>query len=177
MRFNISGKNINLSEGLKSMVYKKLGKLDKFFKDDTICNVTLSTQKESHLIEVTIPVKGGVIRAEESTADMYQSIDLVVDVIERQIRKYRTKIIDKKQNALSFSELFMEEPVDYSEPEIKIVRTKRFDLKPMDPEEACLQMELVGHDFFVFLNAESGNVSVVYKRKGNTYGLIEPEID
>lgn len=175
MKFNITGRNINVTEGLKDMVERKLGKLDKFFAPDTVCNVTLSTQKDNQLIEVTIPVKGGVIRAEEATEDMYQSIDLVEDVIERQIRRYRKKLIDKKQNAHSFSELFAEIEEEPDEPEIRIVKTKQFDLKPMDPEEACLQMELVGHDFFVFQNAENDKVCVVYKRKGNTYGLIEPE--
>lgn len=176
MKFNITGRNINVTQGLKDMVEKKLGKLDKFFSPDTTCNVTLSTQKDHQLIEVTIPVKGGVIRAEESTEDMYQSIDLVEDVIERQIRRYRKRIIDKKQAAQSFSDYFVEEEADADEPEIKIVRTKQFDLKPMDPEEACLQMELVGHDFFVFQNAENDKICVVYKRKGSTYGLIEPEL-
>lgn len=176
MRFNITGRNINVTQGLRDMVEKKLGKLDKFFTPDTTCNVTLSTQKDQQLIEVTIPVKGGVIRAEEATEDMYQSIDLVEDVIERQIRRYRKRIIDKKQAAQAFSDLFIEtEDDETDEPEIKIVKTKQFDLKPMDPEEACLQMELVGHDFFVFQNAENDKICVVYKRKGHTYGLIEPE--
>ena len=141
MKFSITGRTISLTEGLKNMVEKKLGKLDKFFQADTPCNVTLSTQKDMQKIEVTIPVKGSVIRAEESIEDMYQSIDLVVD----------------------------------DEEEIKIVRTKQIDLKPMTAEEACLQMELLGHNFFVFLNGDSGKVNVVYKRKTKSYGLIEPE--
>lgn len=175
MKFNITGRNLNVTDGLRHMVDKKLGKLDKFFKPDTICNVTLSTQRDQQKIEVTIPVKGTVIRAEESSLDMYQSIDLVVDVIERQIRKYRTRIIDRNQSAQAFSETFMEDEAEEDDAEIRIVRTKQFDLKPMTPEEACLQMELVGHSFFVFENGNTGKVNVVYKRKGNTYGLIEPE--
>ena len=176
MKFNITGRNINVTDGLRHMIDKKLGKLDKFFKPETVCNVTLSTQKDLQKIEVTIPVKGTVIRAEEASADMYQSIDLVEDVIERQIRKYRTKLIDRKQNVQLFADTFVEEEEEQDEPEIQILRTKQFDLKPMTPEEACLQMELIGHTFFVFQNGDSGQVNVVYKRKGNTYGLIEPEV-
>lgn len=175
MKFNITGRNVNVSDNVRNQVDKKLGKLDKFFKPETICNVTLSTQKDLQTIEVTIPVRGTVIRAEESSPDLYQSIDLAVDVLERQIRRYRTKLIDKKQNVQSFADTFVEETEDIDEPEIVIKRTKYVDLKPMTPEEACLQMELVGHDFFVFQNGDSGKVNVVYKRKGGTYGLIEPE--
>ncbi len=178
MKYNITGRTVTVTDGMRNMVEKRLGKLDKFFKPDTICNVTFTTQKDLQKIEVTIPVKGSVIRAEEATTDMYQSIDLVEDVIERQIRKYRTKITDKRHSALSladaFNQEFMEEN-EAEEPEIRIVRTKRIDLKPMTPEEACLQMELVGHSFFVFTNGDTGETNVVYKRKGNTYGLIEPE--
>lgn len=174
MKFSITGRTISLTEGLKNMVEKKLGKLDKFFQADTPCNVTLSTQKDMQKIEVTIPVKGSVIRAEESTEDMYQSIDLVVDVLERQIRKYKDKLITKHQSS-SFTAAFLEEAAEYDEEEIKIVRTKQIDLKPMTPEEACLQMELLGHSFFVFLNGDTGKVNVVYKRKAKSYGLIEPE--
>ena len=176
MKLTIIGRNISVTDGLRNMVEKKLGKLDKFFRQDTACTVTLSTQKDMHKIEVTIPVKGTVIRAEQETEDMYQSIDLVVDVIERQIQKYRKKIIDRRQSALAFSEAFLEKEQDKTEDaEIRILRTKQIDLKPMTPEEACLQMELVGHSFFVFQNGDSGKVNVVYKRKENSYGLIEPE--
>ena len=127
-------------------------------------------------IEVTIPVKGNTIRAEESSTDMYVSIDLVEEIIERQIRRYRKKLIDKKQAALSFSQNFIEEEEDVPyDDEIQIVKTKRFAVKPVNPEEACLQMEMLGHNFYVFLNAETDQVNVVYKRKNGTYGLIEPE--
>jgi len=105
---------------------------------------------------------------------MYVSIDLVEEVIERQIKKYKTKIVDRKQSATAFSDLFIQEEAEPDE-SIKIVKTKRFAMKPMDPEEACLQMELLGHDFFMFLNSETEQINVVYKRKANTYGLIEPE--
>ena len=105
---------------------------------------------------------------------MYVSIDLVEEVIERQLRKYKNKIVDKQQAAASFQKAYLDKEYEEDE-EVKIIRTKKFDIKPMYPEDACVQMELLGHDFFVFVNAEDDNVNVVYKRKGNTYGLIEPE--
>ena len=174
MRFIITGRNIDVTEGLRSAVEEKLGKLDRFFAPETEVNVTLSVEKERQKIEVTIPVKGNIIRSEQVSSDMYVSIDLVEEVIERQLKKYKNKIIDKHQNEAAFAKEFIDndyEPTD----DVKIIRTKRFGIKPMDPEEACVQMELLGHDFFVFVNAEDDNVNVVYKRKGNTYGLIEPE--
>lgn len=175
MKFKITGRNINLTEGLKAQVEKKLGKLSKYFSPDTLANVTLSVQKDVQTIEVTIPVKGGLIRAEEGSTDMYVSIDLVEEIIERQIRRHRKKLIDRTQSAESFSKLFSEDEPEADEDEIRIVKVKKFDFKPMDPEEACLQMDLLGHNFFVFKNAETNETCVVYKRKGDTYGLIEPE--
>lgn len=174
MNIIISGKNIEVTEGLRSAVTEKLGKLEKYFTPDTDVNVTLSVEKERQKIEVTIPVKGSLIRSEQVSNDMYVSIDLVEEVIERQLRKYKNKIIDKKQEASNFQKAYIEN--DYLEDEdIWIIRTKKFGIKPMFPEDACVQMELLGHNFFVFRNAESGEVNVVYKRKGDTYGLIEPE--
>lgn len=176
MKFIISGRNIDITDGLRSAVEDKLGKLEKFFTDDTEIHVTLSVEKERQKIEVTIPVKGNIIRAEQVSNDMYVSIDLVEEIIERQLRKYRKKIIDKKQNAGTFQQAFIEKDFeDENTNEIKIIRTKKFGFKPMYPEDACVQMELLGHNFFVFLNAETEEVNVVYKRKGNTYGLIEPD--
>lgn len=176
MKFIISGRNIDITDGLRNAVEDKLGKLEKFFTDDTEIHVTLSVEKERQKIEVTIPVKGNIIRSEQVSNDMYVSIDLVEEIIERQLRKYRKKIIDKKQNAGTFQQAFMEKDFeDENTNEIKIIRTKKFGFKPMYPEDACVQMELLGHNFFVFYNAETDQVNVVYKRKGNTYGLIEPE--
>ena len=119
-------------------------------------------------------MKGNIVRAEQESNDMYVSIDLVEEIIERQLRKYKTKLLVKQQAAVNLNKEFIDEDVDDDE-EIKIIRTKRFAVKPMDAEEACVQMELLGHNFFVFCNAETDEVNVVYKRKGNTYGLIEPE--
>ena len=155
-------------------IEEKIGKLDRYFNPDTEVIVTLSVQKDRQKIEVTIPLKGRTIRAEESSSDMYVSLDLVEEIIERQMKKYKNKLIDKKQSAQAFSSLFLNEEYE-SDDEIKIVKLKKFAVKPMDPEEACVQMELLGHSFYVFLNAETEEVNVVYKRKNGTYGLIEPE--
>lgn len=174
MRYIISGKNIDVTDGLKSAIYEKIGKLEKYFTPDTEVHVTLSVEKERQKIEVTIPMKGNIVRAEQVSQDMYVSIDLVEEVIERQLNKYKSKILEQKQAAVNFNKSFVEED-GADEEEIKIYRTKRFAVKPMDPEEACVQMELLGHSFFVFRNAETDEVNVVYKRKANTYGLIEPE--
>ncbi|PNV59043.1 ribosomal subunit interface protein [Clostridium sp. chh4-2] len=174
MRFIITGRNIEVTPGLRDAVQDKIGKLERYFTPETEVIVTLSVQKGRQTIEVTIPMKGNIIRAEESSSDMYVSIDLVEEIIERQIIKYKKKLIDKKQAALSFSQAFIDEESE-GEEEIQIVKTKRFGIKPMDAEEACIQMELLGHNFYVFLNADTDEVNVVYKRKGNTYGLIEPE--
>ena len=174
MRFTISGKNIEVTDSLRKAVTEKLGKLERYFTADTPIIVTMSVEKERQKIEVTIPLKGNVIRSEQVSNDMYVSIDLVEEVIERQLRKYKQKLIDRHQAGDNFRREFLEkesEPTD----EIRIVRSKRFDITPMYPEDACVQMELLGHSFYVFCNAETDQVNVVYKRKGGTYGLIEPE--
>ena len=175
MKFIISGKNIAVTEGLKTAVEDKLGKLERYFTPETEISVTLSVEKDRQKIEVTIPVKGNIIRSEQVSNDMYVSIDLVEEVIERQLRKYKNKIVDQQQSAVSLSKAFVEEDIE-DDDEIKIIRSKRFAMKPMEAEEACLQMELLGHSFYVFCNAETDQVNVVYRRKGNTYGLIEPEV-
>lgn len=175
MNFIISGKNIDVTEGLRTAVQDKIGKLEKYFTPDTEVHVTLSVEKDRQKIEVTIPVKGNIIRSEQVSNDMYVSIDLVEEIIERQLKKYKNRIIEKKQSAQAFSQSYIDN--DYAdEDEIKIVRTKKFDIKPMYPEDACVQMELLGHSFYVFCNAETDQVNVVYKRKGDSYGLIEPEV-
>ena len=174
MKFVIVGKNIEVTPGLRSAVEEKIGKLERYFNPETEAHVTLSVEKERQKIEVTIPVKGSIIRSEQVSNDMYVSIDLVEEIIERQLKKYKNKLVDQKQSAGFFKQDFIEK--EYMEDEeVKIIRTKKFDIKPMYPEDACVQMELLGHSFFVFCNAETDQVNVVYKRKGNTYGLIEPE--
>lgn len=175
MKFIISGKNIDVTPGLKSAVEDKIGKLEKYFTPETEVHATLSVEKERQRIEVTIPVKGSIIRSEQVSNDMYVSIDLAAGVIERQLKKYKNKFRSEQQaGAASLRTDFMDKD-EVADDEIKIVRTKKFDIKPMYAEDACVQMELLGHDFYVFCNAETDEVNVVYKRKGSTYGLIEPE--
>ena len=185
MNFIISGKNIDVMPGLKDTIEQKLGKLERYFTPETEIIVTLSVEKERQKIEVTIPVKGNIIRSEQTSSDMYVSIDLVEEVIERQLRKYKNKLVAKSQGhptaASSGSnfkkEFFESDDESQTDDEIRIVRTKRFGIKPMYPEDACIQMDLVGHSFFVFCNAETDEVNVVYKRKDGSFGLIEPEFD
>ena len=174
MKFIIIGRNIDITEGLKSAVQEKLGKLERYFTPETEIHVTLSVEKDRQKIEVTIPVKGNIIRSEQVSSDMYVSIDLVEEVIERQLRKYKTKIVNQQQAGGNFQKEFVEDEFLEDE-EVNIIRTKKFGIKPMYPEDACVQMELLGHNFYVFRNAETDEVNVVYKRKWNTYGLIEPE--
>lgn len=174
MKFIILGKNIEVTPGLKTAVEDKIGKLEKYFTPETEVHVTLSVEKDRQKIEVTIPMKGNIIRSEQVSNDMYVSIDLVEEIIERQLKKYKTKLTDKQQSAGYFKQEYLDN--DYMDDEdVKIIRSKKFDIKPMYPEDACVQMELLGHNFFVFCNAETDQVNVVYKRKGGTYGLIEPE--
>ena len=183
MNFIISGKNIEVTQGLKDAIEQKLGKLERYFTPETEIIVTLSVEKERQKIEVTIPVKGHIIRSEQTSNDMYVSIDLVEEIIERQLRKYKNKLVARSQghptassSGNSFKKEFFESKEESPEDdEIRIVRTKKFGIKPMFPEDACIQMELLGHSFFVFSNAETDEVNVVYKRKDGSFGLIEPE--
>lgn len=176
MNFIITGRNIEITDGLRAAVEEKIGKLEKYFTPNVDVYVTLSVQKDRQKIEVTIPVKGSIIRSEQTSSDMYVSIDLVEEIIERQLKRYKTKLTAQKQNAPAFTKTYLEE--DYEDVDkIKIVRTKKFGIKPMDPEEACVQMELLGHAFYVFSNSDTDEVNVVYKRKDGTYGLIEPDFE
>ncbi len=175
MKMIITGKNIEVTDGLRSAVQEKIGKLNRYFTDETEVYVTLSVEKERQKIEVTIPVKGNVIRSEQVSNDMYVSIDLVEEIIERQLRKYKNKIIDRHQGGNNFQKSYIEN--DYFESdEIRIIKSKKFDSKPMYPEDACVQMELLGHNFFAFFNADTDQISVVYKRKDGAYGLLEPDV-
>ena len=176
MRFTISGKNLEVTDSMRKAVTDKLGKLERYFTPETKIIVTMSVEKDRQKIEVTIPLKGNVIRSEQVSNDMYVSIDLVEEVIERQLRKYKQKLVDRQQDGdSSFKREFLDYEAEDTD-EIRIVRTKQFDIKPMYPEDACVQMELLGHSFYVFRNAENDQVNVVYKRKGGTYGMIEPEV-
>lgn len=177
MKFIISGKNIEITEALRNKTVKKLSKLEKFFNTDTDVYVTMSVEKNRHIVEVTIPFNGMVLRAEESSDDMYASIDMVIDVLEEQVRRYKTRLKKRLYDGAIKTEYF--EKVNThnveEEGEFKVVRSKKFAIKPMVVEEAILQMNLLGHQFFVFTNAENEETNVVYKRKDGNYGLIEPE--
>ena len=170
MRIIITGKNMEVSEYLKEVAEKKLGKLEKYFNSDTDVQVTMSTQRGRHLVEVTIPFNGMVIRGEESTGDMYASIDNVIDKLEKQIVRYRTKLGKRLKQ-----EAFVTEPEPEEIVAGEVVRYKRFTVKPMSVEEAIMQIELLGHEFFVFMNDRTGKINVLYKRKYGDYGLIEPD--
>ena len=175
MKLNFTGRNIDVTEALKNITIKKLGRLEKFFKKELEASVNYSVEKNRKIIEVTINLPGTLLRAEESSDDMYASIDRAVDVLEGQIRKYKTKLQRRYQNGetIRFENIpSIEQKMDDGP---QIVRTKRFDMKPMDEEEAILQMELLGHNFFLFMNAETDTLGVLYKRRDGNYGLIEPE--
>lgn len=178
MKYNITGKNIELTAALENAVEEKIVKLDKYFNDNVTAQITLSVEKLSHIIEITIPFNGSVLRAEVEGRNMYNIMDDAVAVIEKQVNKFKNRLRDKHRtgSVSQFTPSFLEE-ADSAEGEIKIDRTKKFAIKPMSAEEAVLQMELVGHNFFVFFDSETEEVNVVYKRKNGTYGLIEPMFD
>lgn len=177
MRVTVIGKNINVTPALKEIIEKKISKLDRYFNPDVEARATLSVQRNRQIFEVTIPFNGVVLRCEEATDDMYKSIDLVVSKLERQIRKQRTKLSRKNHESLRFAQLD-EVAVGASndiEENGKIVKVKKFGVKPMSVEEAVLQMELIGHNFFLFQDSEDNKVNVIYKRKDGDYGLLEPD--
>ncbi|WP_029688076.1 ribosome-associated translation inhibitor RaiA [Thermoanaerobacter sp. A7A] len=179
MNITVSGKNgMTVTDGLRDAVLKNVSKLSKYFTEDTEVRTVLSVQKNNHIAEITIPFKGIIFRAEEVSDDMYVSIDRVVDKIEKQILKHKAKL---KNRFGSNESIRFEIPAAYEEAKgeeeegsFEIVKTKRFPIKPMSPEEAILQMNLLGHNFFVFTNADTDTINVVYKRKDGKYGLIEP---
>jgi len=184
MNYNIRGENLEVTPALREYVEKKIGKLEKYFDSTPVAdvNVNFQVQKQNReqIIEVTIPMPSLLLRAEESHADMYAAIDLVTEKLERQIRKHKTKVNRKFRQEGSLKYMFRNdiepvsmEPVD--DEDLEVVRTKRFTLKPMDAEEAILQMDMLGHSFFIFNNAVNGDTNVVYRRKDGKYGLIEPQ--
>lgn len=177
MKISIYAKNIQLTDALREATIKKIKRLDKFFQQDIEAKVVLGIEKKLHKVEVTIPFNGRIVRVEESSDDMYNAIDDAVESLEQQIRKYKTRLQNKKHASTSIKFENVEPlDIDEEEPEFKVVKTKRFAIKPMNIEEAILQMEMLKHNFFVFLNADSEEVNVVYKRKDENYGLIEPEL-
>lgn len=172
MVITYTGKNMEVSEYLRDLADKKIAKLERYFPSDTEVQVTMSVEKNRHIIEVTIPYAGGIIRGEEVTSDMYASIDNVIAKLEKQIVRNKSKL----ERSLRYEG----EPSDYDydedeDDEPHIVRVKRFSMKPMSVEEAALQMELLGHSFFVFTNDRTEEMNVLYRRKDGNYGLIEAE--
>jgi len=176
MKISIYSKNLQLTDALREASIKKLRRLDKFFQQDVEAKVVLSIEKKIHKVEVTIPFNGRIVRVEEYSDDMYNAIDEAVESLEQQIRKYKTKLQNKRQSNESIKFENIEPLYDEDDEEFKVVKTKRFAIKPMNIEEAILQMDLLKHNFFVFLNADTEEVNVVYKRKDANYGLIEPEL-
>ncbi|GAA0428519.1 MULTISPECIES: ribosome hibernation-promoting factor, HPF/YfiA family [Virgibacillus] len=183
MKFNIRGENLEVTGSIRDYVEKKISKLERYFDTPPTSevHVNLSVYNDEQRIEVTIPMTNLLLRGEVQHVDLYAAIDLVVDKLERQIRKHKTKVNRKfKQNGAAkhvFAELEKEAAsvaLEEESDEIEIVRTKRFDLKPMDSEEAVLQMDMLGHAFYVFENATNGDTNVVYRRNDGKYGLIEP---
>ena len=172
MNVTITGRNMEVTDYLKELTLKKLEKLEKYFPQDTEAQVMMSVEKSRHSIEVTIPYRGGIIRGEETTTDMYASIDNVVAKLDRQILKHKTKL---SKNLRYEEASAAEEYEDEFEGSPEIVKVKRFSMKPMSVEEAMLQMDLLGHSFFVFENGETGDINVIYSRKDGNYGLIEPD--
>lgn len=173
MKINIRGNKIEITNSIKSYIEEKIGKLDKYFDrpDDITANVAVKENGIYHKIEVTIPIKKAILRGEESDKDLYAAIDFVSEKLERQIRKNKTKM-QHKNNKENY-DLFIDFEVFEEEQEkSQIVKRKEIDTKPMDEEEAILQMNLLGHDFFIFKNIDTDNISVVYKRKDSNYGIM-----
>lgn len=170
MQITIRGKNMDVPGALKDYIERKLGKMDRFFETDLSAQVTVSIERERHIVEVTMPLNGMLVRGEDEAQDLFSAVDKVMDKIMKQVEKYKTRLMQKRSRAAKEYEADLE-PI----PDTKIVRIKRFALKPITVDEAIMQMNLLGHDFFVFRNAETEAVSVVYRRKDGNYGLIEPE--
>lgn len=173
MKVHVRGRNIEVTGALKDYVAKRLGKLDKYIDNLGDAQVALSVERESHRIEVTIPINGMILRGEEATLDMYASTDKVVEKLEKQIEKYKGRLVRRIGKVTATAD---SKQVGFYEEENgpTVVRTKRFAIKPMAIDEAVLQMNLLGHSFFMFSNAETDQVNVVYRRKDGNYGLIEP---
>ena len=182
MNMIISGKQMDLTDGIKHAIEEKLGRLDFYLHPETDVKVTVSVKKARQKVEVTIfPINGPIIRAEDIEENLYAAIDIVYDKLNIQLRKYKKRVQDrhKSNESIRFDAIEDIQDNDYSSDEDNldtiIKRTKKFGVKPMSPEEAVLQMDLLEHDFYMFKNSESNDISIVYKRKNGGYGLIESE--
>lgn len=174
MQINIRGKNIQITDALRDYATKKVERMAKFFDRPAEAQVMLTVEKDRHTVEVTIMVNSLILRGEESSPDMYASIDMVMDKLEKQVDRYKTRIGRRLRNESIRTTAVGDWTEDDDEP--RVVRSKRFAMKPMAVEEAILQMNLLNHDFFVFISAETETFAVVYKRKDGNYGLIEPDV-
>lgn len=176
MKFIVSGKNIEITDALRNKITKKMSKLEKFFSAEAETYVTMSVEKNRHIVELTVRFSGIAVRAEVENDNMYASIDKAIDIVERQIKRYKTRLSKKLyEGGLRVENIKLDDNEEEEEQEFKVVRSKKFAIKPMTVEEAILQMNLLGHEFFVFSNADTKEVNVVYRRKDGNYGLIEPE--
>jgi putative sigma-54 modulation protein len=173
MNVLVRGRNVEVTNALKEYVEKRVGKLSKFLDDVNEATVIMTVEGDSHKVEVTVPYNGVILRGEEATGDMYSSIDLITDKLEKQIEKYKGKLARRRSSNGQKAAVDVRAQDESDGP--KVVKTKRFAIKPMPVDEAVMQMNLLGHSFFVFSNAETEQVNVVYKRKDGNYGLIEPE--
>lgn len=174
MRYNIRGEKVEITDAIRSYIEDKIGKLDKYFDDaeNIDANVVIKVRGKEQKIEITVPAMHYTLRSEESHDDLYAAIDLTVDKLERQIRKNKTKINSKiKKNIIQNFEMDLED--SFEEDDSKVLKRKKIDMKPMDEEEALLQMNMLGHSFFVFKNVDTDSVCVLYLRKDGNYGIIE----
>jgi putative sigma-54 modulation protein len=173
MKFNIRGNKIDVTPAIKSYVEEKIGKLDKYLEnpDEVTATIVIRVRGNEQIVEVTIPIRKVILRGEQSHNDLYAAIDIVSDKMERQIRKNKTKLKKQKNNFVEFNIEFETEKEESEEK--NIVKRKTVEMKPMNEEEAILQMELIGHEFFVFKDTETDCVSILYKRKDGDYGIIE----
>lgn len=176
MNIILSGKQMNLSARQKNVIESKLSRLEKYFNNEVIVRATASTRKDDHIMEVTIPVNKSVIRAEATDPDLYSAVDSVISKLSRQLRKYKTKLNSRGNETIRFENVEdIEESLINSTEEPKITKKKKFEFHPMSQEEAALQLEMLDHDFYVFLNESTQAVNVIYKRKDGDYGVIEPK--
>lgn len=174
MRYNIRGEKVEITSAIRSYIEDKIGKLDKYFENssDLDANVVIKVRGKEQKIEITIPAMHYTLRSEESHDDLYAAIDLTVDKLERQIRKNKTKINSRiKRNVIQNFEMDLED--NFEEDNSSVIKRKKIDMKPMDEEEAVLQMNMLGHSFFVFKNIDTNSVCVLYLRKDGSYGIIE----
>lgn len=182
MNIIISGKQMDLTDGIKGAIDEKIGRLDYYLHPETEVKVTVSAKKARHTIEVTIiPISGPIIRAEDSEENLYAAIDIVYDKLNKQLRKYKKRLQDrhKSNESIRFEVVDIDVDEDFEDDQenldIVIKRSKKFDMKPMSPEEAVLQMELIEHEFYMFRNIDTNEIAIVYKRKNGGYGMIEHE--